>query len=262
MWATRDRNGNSIYTRDSPSNPASLATHNSTLRWLKARCNGARFPGRIPCQTGPLTNLKVSRCTRIPPPLNPNPPRDHPCCHDVCTLCVVNVANHWSPIQTQAVRLARRKRLCARCQLYEARRHPDGHAGCICRSLLREGWMCWSCRHETIKQIKQKTNRQMALISNLHRDRQGRKISDPNRAPASNALCPGCARSFVNSDRQVSHVTYCMSCNGVVVKPSLGPDYHPTTLMPVRSARWSLRIAAKYAAMPPLDFTPIVIPRR
>lgn len=262
MWATRDRNAKLIYTRVGPTNPTSPATHNSTLHWLGARCSGVRFPGRVRCRTGPLTNLKVSRCTRIPPPLNLYPLRDHPCCHDVCTLCVVNVANHWSAIQTEAVRLARRMRLCARCQLYEARRHPYGHSGCICRSLLRQGWMCWSCRHETIKQIKNKTNRQTALISNLHRDRQGRKISDPNRVRASNFLCPGCARSFVDDDRQVSHVTYCMSCNGVVVKPSLGPDYHPTTLMPVQPARWSLRIAAKYAAMSPLDFTPIVIPRR
>lgn len=261
MWQTHDRHGNLIYTRNRPTNSTAPTTR-STLRWLGARCNGERFPGRIPCQTDPLTSLQVKTCTGIPPPLNASPPRAYPCCGDVCTSCVSSVANHWSGLESQAIRKAHRTKLCRQCQLYEARRHPCGYSGCVCRSLLSDGWKCWSCRHETLRQVRNKSTRQWTLIREFHRDRQGRKISDPDRPPTSKPVCPGCARSFINRDLQISHVTYCMSCNGVIVKASVGPDYRPTELMPTRPVRWSARIAAKYATTPPLDFKAIKTPRR
>lgn len=261
VWQTRDKKGKLTYTRDRPANPTNPTVYNSTLVWLGARCNGARFPGLIPCQTGPQTNIEVRYCTRIPPPLNANPPRGRPCCDEICTLCVINAANQWTASETLTIRRNREMKLCGQCQLYEARRHPYGYSGCNCRSLLRDGWMCWSCRHETFKQISNNGSRKRRLIEHLHRDRQGRKVSDLNRPRASTQLCPGCARYFRNRDPQVCHVTYCMSCDEVVVKPSLGPDYRPTRLMPVQPVRWSKRIAEKYATMPPLDFTPIIVPR-
>ena len=262
MWQTRNRKGELVYTRTKPANQAVPAVRNSTLHWLGARCSGEIFPGRISCQTGPHTNLQVKLCTRIPLPLNTAPSRAFPCCDDVCTLCVVSAANHFRPLENQAMRQAGQRSLCRHCQLYEARRHPLGYSGCICGSLLRNGWLCWSCRHETFKQVNNRRGSKLNFLSNLHRDRQGRKIVDPNRLPASTPLCPGCARSFVDRSPQVSHVTYCMSCDGIVVQPSLGSHYRPTGLMPVQAVRTSARIAARYAAMPPLDFTPIIVTER
>ena len=262
LWLIRDRTGNLIYTRNRPGHQIVYAVHNSTLRWLGARCGGIRFPGLVPCQAGRYTHVQVKRCTHIPAPLDPHPPRALTCCDDVCVLCVVNAANQFRPVENQAIRQAHQGSLCQRCQLYEARRHPLGYSGCVCRSSLENGWLCWSCRQEIVKQINSKRIRKVSLLMNLHRDRQGRKIVDPNRPSATKSRCPGCARSFVNRNPQVSHVTYCMSCDGVEVKPSLGPDYHPTDLVPIRAARASERVAAEYAAMPPLDFTPIVIPSR
>lgn len=262
LWQTRDSRGNLVYTRTKPANQIAHPVHNSTLRWLGVTCGGRRFPGLVPCQTGPLTNLQVKRCTRIPAPLDPNPHRAFPCCEYVCTLCVVNAADQFRPVENQEMRQAHQRSLCQKCQLYEARRHPLGYSSCVCRSLLGGGCLCWSCRHEILKQINSKRIRKVSLLSNLHQDRQGRKIVDPNRPSASKPLCPGCACSFVNRNTQDSHVTYCMSCDGVVVQSSQGPNFRPTKLVPVRAARASERIAAKYAAMPPLDFTPIIIPSR
>ena len=262
LWHTRDSRGNLVYTRSKPVNQITHPVHNSTLRWLGVRCGGIRFPGRVPCHTGPLTNLQVKSCSRIRAPLDPNARRAFPCCEDVCKPCVVSAANHFCPVESQAIRQAHQRSLCRKCQLYEARRHPLGYSGCGCRSLLKDGWLCWSCRHEISKQINSRRIRKISLLSNLHRDRQGRKVVDPNRPSASKSLCPGCARSFVDQNPQVSHVTYCMLCDGVVVQPSLGAGFSPTELVPVRAARASERIAAKYAAMLPLDFTPIILPHR
>lgn len=256
MWQTHSQNGNLIYTHNRPANLTNPTIYNSTLLRLGARCSGIRFPGRIPCQTGPQTNHQVMHCTRIPPPLNPNPRRSNPCCGDVCSMCVLNAATHWAALGRHTIGRNRETELCEQCQLYEARRHPYGYSNCICHSLLSAGWLCWSCRHETHLQIKSRGITKRDLISQLHR-RQGRKTLGPKRQQEPKAPCPGCARYFVDRGPQARHVEYCASCDGVVVKPILGPHYLPTTVIPLQPRRWSARIAEKYAAMPPLDFTPI-----
>lgn len=260
LWQTLDSRGNIVYTRNRPASPFMNSVHNSTLRWLGARCGGARFPGLVPCQTGTLTDIQVKFCTGIPAAMDRNRPRASSCCENVCVLCVVSAANQFRPVEDQEIRQAQQRSMCRQCQLYEARRHPFGYSGCVCRSLLDNGWLCWACRIGVIRRINTRRMGKVSLLSNLHRDRRGRKIVNPNRPSASKPLCPGCARSFVDQNPHRSHVTYCMSCDGVVVKPSRGPNYHPTELVPIRAARASKRIAAKYAAMPPLDFTPIIIP--
>ena len=258
VWQTHGLHGNLVYTHNRPANLTNSTTYNSTLVRLGARCNGLHLPGLIPCQTGPQTNLQVMHCTRIPPPLNPNPPQGPPCRGEVCSMCVLSAATHWAPLETLTISRNTRTELCEQCQLYEARRHPYGYSNCSC-PLPRAGWLCSSCRHGAVLQRIARGNRKRVLISQLHRDRQGRKTLGPSRQFASKLPCPGCARSFVDRRLQAPHVTYCMSCDGVVVQPSLGPSYLPTALMPVQPRKWSGRIAQKYAAMPPLDFK---VPRR
>lgn len=265
LWQVLDSSGNLVYTRNRPANHDVPPVHNSTLRWLGVRCGGKRFPGLVRCQTRCDTDLQVKLCTRIPAPLDRYPRRDFQCCILVCVLCVDNAANQKRPLENIAISQTHQRPLCQRCQLYEARRHPLGYSSCVCSSSSPDCWVCYSCRHEVLKQVYSRKSRRMQSLSKLHRDRQGRKIVDPNRPPASKPLCPGCARSFTigkSRDPEVSLVTYCMSCDGVVVKPSLGPDFQPTGLVPVQATKASARIAAKYAAMPPLDFTPIIIPSR
>lgn len=265
MWEMQDGDGNLFYTRNRPADPNAPPTRNSTLHWLGARCGGLRFPGLVACQAGPLTSVQVKRCTGIPPSLNPTTPRRMiPCSDDICNLCVVNAANQQLALVARTMLNAHQILLCRTCQLYEARRHPDGYSGCICPSLLQGGWMCWSCRDETRKQIGNKDSQQRDwVIKKLHRDRQGRKICDPNRPQRSKPLCPGCAaRSFTRPSVLGNHVTYCTSCRGVDVQPSRGPNFVPSRLMPVRPVRRSSRLAARDAEMPPLDFQPIMIPRR
>ena len=250
LWQTRDIVGNLFYSRNRPANATTLPTHNTTLRWLGGKCNGVLFPGQNPCQTGPL---QVNRCTGVPPPLNPSPPHRFACRRDVCTVCVTNARNYFRPAEAGIVRQTRQVKLCRRCQLYEARRHTNGYSGCNCQTMLRGRWMCWSCQHETRVQIYAKANNKATLIRNLHRNRQGEKTSDPSRRPRSKPVCPGCARYFVDQNPQPGHVMYCTSCNDVVVQPTSGANYQPTTLIPNQPARQSPRLAAKYAAMPPLD---------
>ncbi len=255
MWQTHGPNGNLVYTHNRPANLTNPTIYNSTLLRLGARCSGLRLPGHIPCQTGPQTNHQVKHCTRIPPPLNPNPRQSYRCCGEVCSRCVLSAATHLAAPETQTMQRNRQTELCEQCQLYEARRHPYGYSNCTCPSLPGAGWLCWSCRHETNLQLTSRGNSKRVSIRRLHRDRQGRKTLGPTRQKAEPRLpCPGCARSFVDRRPQAPHVTYCASCDGIVVRPFLGPQYLPTTLMPSRPRRWSERIAENYAAMPPLDF--------
>lgn len=264
MWITQGNHGNPTFSLTPPSNPAPAPLYNSTLNWIGTRCNGVRFqigsPHRSPCQTGPLTVRQIKRCRGVPAPLNPNH-NGLQCSGDVCIHCVNNVANFWNADETQAIRRGYRTRLCRQCQLHEARRHPYGYSSCICPSLLGNRWLCFPCRHETKMQMIVKRVNHEDMISSLHRDRQGRKVHDTIRLRRPNPPCPGCARTFVdrNGDHQLNHVTYCTSCRGVIVKPMLGPTFRPTNLMSTPPTRWSERLAAKYAAMPPLDFTPDIV---
>ena len=261
MWVIAGNHGNSTYSFTPPSNPAPSPVHNSTLQWIGKRCNGMRMPLLRPCQSGPLTVRQIKRCRGVPAPLNPSRRGRSACSGDVCFRCVISVANHSSSNETGRIRLGYETKLCGQCQLHEARRHPYGYSGCICRSMLGSRWMCFFCRHETKIQMGNKRVNQKHRISCLHRDRQGRKVLDSNRRRWTKLPCPGCARTFVDRNKNPGpdHVTYCMSCDGVIVKPMLGPKYQPTNLMPTLPTRWSERLAAKYAAMPPLDFTPDIV---
>lgn len=264
MWVTQGNSGNPTFSLTPPSNPAPPPIYNSTLNWIGTRCNGVRFrlraPQRSPCQTGPLTVHQIKRCRGIPAPLNPNR-AGLQCSGDICFRCVFNVANFWSGDETLRIRRGYQTKLCRHCQLHEARRHPHGYSSCVCRSLLGNRWLCFPCRHETKIQMGNKRVDHEHLLPFLHRDRQGRKIRDTIGGRRPNKPCPGCARTFVdrNTDLGLNHVTYCSSCQGIIVKPMLGPRYQPTKLMPAPPTRWSERLAAKYAAMPPLDFTPDII---
>ena len=193
LWQVRDSKGNLVYTRDRPATQINPSV-NSTLRWLGARCGGKRFPGFVRCQTRRHTDIQVKFCTRIPAPINRYPHRSSPCCNHVCVLCVDNAANQYRPLENIAIGQAQRS-LCQRCQLYEARRHPFGYSSCVCSSSSPDCWVCYSCRHEILKQVYSRKSRKVELLSKLHRDRQGRKIVDPNRPEACKPRCPGCARS-------------------------------------------------------------------
>ena len=259
MWTTYNSQGNLVYTLTPPSNPPPPPIRNSTLHWLGASCNGDSYPGATPCQRGPLANTQVKLCDRISAPLNHKPARRLPCSGNVCIHCVTNLANRWSPSEQQTIARAHRAQLCGQCQLHEAKRHPQGYSSCICPSMWHNRWICFQCRHQTRVQIEGKRVDQERLISNLHRDRQGRKILDSNRRRRARLPCPSCARSFVDRSLRPNHVTYCTGCSGIIVEPTLGPNFVPTNVMPIQPTRWSGRLAAKHAAMAPLNFAPDIV---
>ena len=267
MWEIVAANGDRSFTRTRPGRASIGGSHNTTLRLLGATCGGERLPGNIPCRTGPHDNVQVRNCTHVPLQLgsDPYPPRGHPrtfpCYVRVCAPCISNALAQQIASETNRIRENHRFRLCWRCQLYEARRHPDGHEGCVCHSLLSAGWMCFNCRKKTELKIVQRGHRKLRMLSELHRDGQGRKylvpdktLLNPTNLLSDELPCPGCARSFVDLDLETPHVEYCRSCDGIEVKPSMGPNYYPTKLVP-HPQRKSRRIAEKYAAMPPLDFS-------
>ena len=271
MWETvAANNGERRFTRTRPAGAAVNGNHNSTLLLLGRPCGGERLPGNIPCGTGPRDRVVVRNCSHVPLQVGAEPypprvyPRAFPCYVRVCEGCISNALGFQIASETNRIQGNRRVRLCWRCQLYEARRHPDGYEGCVCRALLSEGWMCFNCRKKTEMKIVQRGHAKVRMLSELHRDGQGRKYLVPNRdahlLDPSGILpdelpCPGCARSFVDLDLQRPHVEYCTSCDGIEVKPSMGPNYYPTKLVPHPPKRRSQRIIKKYAAMPPLDFS-------
>ncbi|KAM0794771.1 hypothetical protein BDR22DRAFT_672339 [Usnea florida] len=272
MWEVVEANSERRFTRTRPAGAAVGGSHNSTLRLLGRTCGGERLPGNIPCGTGPRDDVRVRNCTHVPVQLGADPypprvyPRTFPYYVRICEHCISNALGSQIASETNRINGNRRVRLCWRCQLFEARRHPDGYSGCVCRSLLNAGWMCFNCRKKTEIRIVQRGHAKLRMLSELHRDGQGRKylapkpnkdghLLDPSRVSPDELPCPGCARSFVDSDLQTPHVEYCTSCDGVEVKPSRGPSFHPTKLVPRPPQRKSQRIIHKYAAMPSLDFS-------
>ena len=270
MWEIVAANGERSFTRTRPAGAAVGGSHNSTLELLARTCGGERLPGNIPCGTGPGDDVQVRNCTHFPIHLGADPypprvyPRTFPCYVRVCAHCISNALGSQIASETNRINGNRRVRLCWRCQLFEARRHPDGYSGCVCRTLLSAGWMCFNCRKKTEMKIVQRGHSKLRMLSRLHRDGQGRKylapnkdgrLLDPSRVSPDLLHCPGCARSFIDRGRQSPHVEYCTSCDGVEVKPSRGPGYNPTKLVPRPPQRKSQRITQKYAAMPPLDFS-------
>lgn len=261
MWMVPGNNGNPTFSLTPPANPAPPPVYNSTLNLIGSRCNGVRSP-QSPCQTGPLTIHQIKRCRGIPAPMNSNH-NGLQCIGDICFHCVTNVANYSNAAETLSLTRGYQTKLCRQCQLREARRHPHGYSNCICPSLLRrDRWLCFPCRYETKAQMRGKRVGHEHDIGFMHRDRQGRKVLDTKKfRRRGNLPCPGCARTFVdrNGNPDLNHVNYCSSCRGIVVKPMLGPTYQPTNLMPTQPTRSSARLAAKYAAMPPLDVRPDIV---
>ena len=91
--------------------------------------------------------------------------------------------------------------------------------------------MCFICRKKTELKVVQRGHTKLRILSELHRDGQGRKylvsipnyhLLDPSRILPDELLCPGCARWFVDLDLQRPHVEYCTSCDGIDVKASMG----------------------------------------
>lgn len=264
LWERQDGHGNLFYTRNRPADPNVLPSRNSTLHWLGTRCCSPRFIHFIAhalCRIDPRTNPVIKRCSLVPPRLNVNPPGRRPCCDHVCDLCFVSTVNRFLPLGLAHIRRAHGTDLCRRCQLHETRRHPLGYSGCVCPSLLQDGWMCYTCHLASHGLMSRDILRKSSdVIPYLHRDRRGRKFCAPSRPKRARSPCPGCARSFTDRSVLPNHVTYCKICGGVDVKPSWGPGFVPTKVMPVQPVRRSARIADRLARMPPLDFQPIMMP--
>ena len=228
----------------------------STMHWLGARCYGRRFPSQSQCRTTPRNNVRIAYCTGIPPPLDPTL-RNHPCCRSVCRYCVISVQLHLNAPETALYRGSREAPLCRHCELFQVRRHPNGLNTCNCRSLLANGWKCWTCRGETVAQLQVKLAKRRGILEYTHRDRQGRMVHNPRRRRTRYPPCPGCGRSSSNGQLGLARsVAYCLLCDGLDVTPTHGPGWQPTVTIPVQPIRRSARIANRYAQQPDLDFTP------
>ena len=265
LWEVQDAQGRAFHTT-TPPHPNVPPVGNSTLHYLSPRCNGERFPGKTPCPTGPQTNVQIKYCTGVPPPLQGSPQfyAKFPCCRKYCANCVTSYATWQYGNESGTRDRAREVKLCNQCQLHEAKRHPLGASTCTCRSLLNQGWQCWACRTLTNRGINKGALRGKKRVSAYHRDRRGKKILALRKRPRAKMPCPGCARSFVDSapgviNLPMTHVQYCASCDGIVVRPMMGANFKPTHLMPKAATRFSERLRKKYAAMPALNFQPDVM---
>lgn len=232
---------------------------NSTVHWLGARCYGQRYPTQTPCNITPRTNVRIAKCTGIPPPLDRNS-RYTRCCESVCRFCVISVTMHWDVRERSLWHDSRRAQLCRHCTLFQVRRNLDGLDTCNCRRLLSHGWKCHTCREETIIQLRMQVTNELDLLRETHRDHQGRMIHNPRLCRRRNTPCPGCGRSVINSQHsQGRSVIHCLLCKGLEVTPTRGAAWRSTALIPRQPTRRSARIAANYAQQPDLDYMPISI---
>ena len=214
--------------------------------------------GTTPCQRGPLTTAQ-KYCDRIAASSKHNSNIGFPCNGEVCIHCITAAANRCTADEQWTIQSARRAQLCRRCQLHEAKRHPNGYSSCTCQSMFHNRWMCFPCRHSARVQLEGKKVNKEHMISYFHRDRRGRNVLDWDRRRRSKLPCPSCARWFINWSPRPNYVTYCMACNGIIVEPTQGSNYLPTNLMLILPTRRSERLAARYTAVPPLDFAPDII---
>ena len=247
-------NGSMQILRDVNGRPKMSIT---TKHWLGGRCHGSRFPGQMLCRVVPRNNVRIADCTGIPPSLDQRL-RNNPCCGSICRFCVINVGMFWEPNEQALNRDSRRAHLCHHCSLFEVRRNPNGLNTCKCRRLLSEGWKCWTCRGETLTQLRIKLQVNWSILRDTHRDRYGRMIHNSRLRRMEHTPCPGCGRSSIEGQlRHGRSVIYCLLCKGLEVAPTLGREWQYTALISKQPTRRSTRVAARYARQPDLDFTPV-----
>ena len=217
--------------------------HNSTLLWLGRKCNGLRLPGRDPCPLTPLSDgeaWKLSACDGTPPPLDPASVSGK-CRGETCTVCQAHSAARVAP-RMIALRTnpATSAPLCIHCTRQAVRRYPYGYTGCICIR-LRRGHRCLVCDYDIYEQLEERAMNALDILKHVHKDRQGRIFYQPSRPPLRMIPCPGCGG--VHYNRNPNHVAaYCLACNGITTKATIGPRRIANRVVPGRPTRRSKRI--------------------
>ena len=238
LWATHDAQGNIIYTRNRPPNTTTPVIRNSNLQWLGVTCNGERFPERVPCTTMSLTNRQVKRCSEIPNPLNRNPTLRLPYAGDTCRDCATSSADYLNPIKADTMNRARRTGLCGQCQLPRGETPPPRPLAWplelpmpILDSRRLEMLPVRTRNRKTTFKQKHESN----VLDLEPPSRSSREVfHDSNRRRRANLPCPGNARSSVRRHPGPSHVIYCMSCHGIIVKSIEGPIFSPRIFFALR----------------------------
>ena len=122
---------------------------------------------------------------------------------------------------------------------------------------MDNGHRCDICRISTVQQLLRRDRAAHDILHRIRKDRQ-RNIFKVNSARMRLCLpCPGCGDTLWNrySSRNDA-VVYCMACNGIEVKATLGDYYKSTVAVPIAPTRRSARIRAINLAKPAIDFLP------
>ena len=244
--------------------PGGLPIHsieNSTLRWLKRRCNGLRLPVGIECPYSDSLRYGgiLHDCKGIPPPL------DHSiiggdCCGETCRQCSLGYVNTMVGYVTAlSQNAATSTALCMHCTRQAVRRYPYGVHHCIC-ARLRRGHRCYVCYYSIYQQLKDRSIAAMNILKNVHRDRQGRVFHDESRRLLHRVPCPGCGRVHRRSRMQDDVATYCLACNGLDVQATVGRYWMPNDVVRARPTRRSKRLRAMAADEPAIGLKCIVHP--
>lgn len=218
--------------------------HNSTLLWLGRKCNGLRFlPRPEPCPLTPLTEgeaWKLSDCDGTPPPLDPASVNGK-CCGETCGVCKAHIAARVAP-RMLALRTspATSAALCMHCTRQAVRRYPYGYTGCICIR-LRRGHRCWVCDSDIYRQLRKRAVNALDMLKHVHKDRQGGIFYRPSRPPLRMIPCPGCGGVHYNRNPNTV-AAYCLACNGVTTKATIGGRRIANSVVPGRPTRRSQRI--------------------